>query len=54
MSSIAFSLLSLSIAFVLQTVDYTALETMGLYLLKPLVSGIGTVSFAALSALCGK
>lgn len=54
MSSTAFSLLSLSIAYVLQTVDYTALESTGLYLLKPLVSGIGTVTFASLSALCGK
>lgn len=53
MSSIAFSLLSLSIAYVLQTIDYIALEITGLYLLKPLVLGIVTVVLAVLSAISG-
>lgn len=53
MSNIAFSLLFLSIAFVLQTIDYIALEATGLYLLKPLVSGIVTMALAVLSAISG-
>uniref|UniRef100_A0A8W8NIF6 Threonylcarbamoyl-AMP synthase n=1 Tax=Magallana gigas TaxID=29159 RepID=A0A8W8NIF6_MAGGI len=54
MSSIAFSLLSLSIAYVLQTIDYIALEITGLYLLKPFVLGIVTVVLAVLSAISEK
>lgn len=54
MSSIAFSLLSLSILYVIQTVDYIVLELTGALLLKPLVSGIATTGFGGLSALCGK
>lgn len=54
MSSIAFSLLSLSILYVIQTVDYIVLELTGALLLIPLVSGIATTGFGGLSALCGK
>ena len=54
MSSIAFSLLSLSILYVIQTVDYIVLELTGALLLIPLVSGIATTGLGGLSALCGK
>lgn len=54
MSSRAFSLLSLSILYVIQTVDYIVLELTGALLLIPLVSGIATTGFGGLSALCGK
>lgn len=37
----------------LQTIDYVALEITGLYLLKPLVSGIVTMALAVLSAISG-
>ncbi|XP_048761488.1 uncharacterized protein LOC125670400 isoform X2 [Ostrea edulis] len=51
MSSIALSSISLSILFLLQTVNYIGLESSGVYLFSTLTAGIVTLIFAALSAL---
>ncbi|XP_061181762.1 uncharacterized protein LOC133190266 [Saccostrea echinata] len=52
MSAIASSLISLSILFVLHTVNFLTFETEGLFLLTPLIIGTAELILSALAALC--